>query len=161
MRLRKAQREQLLAWIADGLTSDEINKRGADFEPPFSVTRPQVTYWRNKCKVDIEQLIADGKHRALNEGLATKAERVRRLQELARLLQAELLEDKLLWLPQVKSIGSGKDARAVDYEVFNRAEIEAYRGLLDDIARELGHRVKGIDLDVSGSVTLVGIDPDE
>lgn len=163
MRLIKSQKEQVLAWIAEGLTSDAINRRAAKFEPPFSVLRSQVTYYRKSRKVDIDRLVQEGEDTALKSGLAKRAIRLGRLQALARLLEADLLEKEMLWLPQVKSIGSGKDAQVVHYEEFNRSEIEAYRGLLDDIARELGHRIKGIDMTSGGEKIKVigGVNLDE
>ena len=60
----------------------------------------------------------------------------------------------------VLPVNAGPPVGVAVGETDGKLWIEAYRGLLDDIARELGHRVKGIGLDVSGSVTLVGIDPD-
>lgn len=47
-----------------------------------------------------------------------------------------------LWLDQVKGVGSGEIATIVEYEEFNKGEVDAYRGVLDDIAKELGHRVQ-------------------
>lgn len=155
MRLNKIQKEALLVWIAEGLRSDEINARAAEFDPPFSISRRQATYYRNTRKADIEQIIREGERKALKEGLATVERRVKRLVQLAERLEDDLLDESVsLWLPQVKSIGSGENAQVVDYEIFNRSEIEAYRGLLDDIARELGHRNivslnKILDIDLS------------
>lgn len=112
-----------------------------------------MTYYRNTRHADIDQIIRDGERRALNEGLATVERRVKHLAQIAERIEEELLDkDISLWLPQVKSIGSGDNAQVVDYEIFNKSEIEAYRGLLDDIARELGHRSsvsKVMDIDLS------------
>lgn len=35
MRLKKNQKEVLLQWISEGLQSDEINDRAAQFDDPF------------------------------------------------------------------------------------------------------------------------------
>jgi hypothetical protein len=43
-------------------------------------------------------------------------------------------------LDQVKGVGSGDAAMIVDYEEFNKSEVDAYRGVLDDIAKEVGDR---------------------
>ena len=160
MRLKKIQKEALLAWIAEGLRTDEINERAAAFDPPFSVSRRQKHHYRHTRQEEIDAIIAKGEHRALNEGLAQVAVRVERLKRLAELLELDILEDGAdrLWVPNTKSIGSGDTAQVVDYEEFNKAEIDAWQGLLDDIARELGHRKQ--EIRHSGGVKLVGVDPD-
>lgn len=140
MRLKKGQKERLLEWIAEGLRSDEINERASQDEP-FSVSRGQVDYYRRTRKLVIEAIKESGEHEALTTGLAKKSERVKKLKQLAALLEEDLFGD-LLWLDQVKGVGSGTAAMIVDYVEFNRGEIEAYRGVLDDIASEVGHRVK-------------------
>ena len=139
MRLKKSQKEAVLKWIAEGLKSGEINERAAIFIPPFSVSRRQVDYYRQTRDADIKALIAAGEQDALSEGLALKGERVKRLKQLAALLEKDLFGG-FLWLDQVKGVGSGDIATLVDYEEFNKAEVDAYRGVLDDIAKEQGHR---------------------
>ena len=144
MRLKKGQKERLLEWIAEGLRSDEINERASQHEP-FCVSRAQVDYYRRTRRVAIETIKKSGEHEALTTGLAKKAARVEKLKQLAALLEEDLFGD-LLWLPQVKGVGSGSAAQIVDYVEFNRGEIEAYRGVLDDIAKEVGHRTSKMDM---------------
>jgi len=141
VRLRKTQKEAVLKWIAAGLQSDEINALAAELDPPFEVSRRQVSYYRNTRNIEIGALIKAGEQKALTEGLALKAERVIRLKQLAALMEKDLLGG-FLWLDQVKGIGSGDVAQIVDYEEFNKGEVDAYRGVLDDIAKEMGHRVQ-------------------
>jgi len=140
MRLQKKQREALTAWIAEGVQSDEINNRAADFEPPFSVSRQVVDHYRNRDKIDVSEIIKADKKNALNTGLALKEERVKKLKTLAAKMQADILKDRL-WVQDVKSIGSGPSTQIIDFEYFNKAEVDAYRGVLDDIAAEVGGRV--------------------
>ena len=151
MRLKKAQKEAILRWVADGLGSDEINELAAGFIPPFAVSRPQVTYYRRTRNADIAALVAAGEQRALSEGLALRGERVTKLKQLATLLERDLFGGSL-WLDQVKGVGSGMAAEVVDYEEFNKAEVDAYRGLLDDIAKELGDRKHQTEL--SGALKI-------
>jgi len=108
VRLRKTQKEAVLKWIAAGLQSDEINALAAELDPPFEVSRRQVSYYRNTRNMLMEKDLLGG----------------------------------FLWLDQVKGIGSGDVAQIVDYEEFNKGEVDAYRGVLDDIAKEMGHRVQ-------------------
>lgn len=145
MRLKKAQKEAAIAWIAEGLQSDEINARAAEFKPPFSLSRQQVDYYRKTRTIDLLAIQRAGEEDALAEGLALKAERVRKLKQLAALLEDDLFGG-LLWTENVKSIGSGAAQEVVEYEEFNAAEVSAYRGVLDDIAKEVSGRVQRQEL---------------
>jgi len=140
MRLKKGQKEAVLRWIAEGLQSDEINERAAESIPPFFVTRNQVCYYRKTRHADIDAITRAGEQDALTEGLATKGERVKKLKQLAALMERDLFGG-FLWLDQVKGVGSGDVAQLVDYEEFNKGEVAEYRGVLDDIAKETGGRV--------------------
>ena len=93
----------------------------------------------------------------LTSGFAQKHERVRALNQLARLLNKELKEEDKRWLPDVKSIGVGENAERVDIVHFNSAVIEQVRKSLEDIAAELGDRKQGVDI-TSGGEPLKGND---
>ena len=158
MRLKKAQKEAVIKWIAEGLKSDEINARAAEFIPPFAVSRPQVAYYRKTREVEIEALVRAGEQDALSEGLAVKAERIKKLKQLAALMEKDLFGG-FLWLDQVKGVGSGDIATLVDYEEFNKAEVDAYRGILEDIAKEMGHRVQKQEISgADGDALLIRVD---
>ena len=81
----------------------------------------------------------------MSEGLALKGQRVTKLKQLAALMERDLLGG-FLWLEQVKGVGSGDVAQIVEYEEFNKGEVDAYRGVLDDIAKEVGGRVQHTDI---------------
>ncbi len=155
MRLKKGQKEALLRWIAEGLQSDEINARAIEFLPPFSVSPPQVTYYRKTRDNDIKALVKAGEQEALSEGLALVGERVTKLKQLAALMERDLFGG-FLWLDQIKGIGSGDAAKLVEYEEFNKPEVDAYRGVLDDIAKEVGHRTQKRAVDVTSKGEKVG-----
>lgn len=156
MRLKKAQKEATLAWIAEGLQTDEINDRAASFEPPFSVLRQQVDYYRKTRKQDINAIKSVDELHALTTGLALKGNRVAKLQQLAALMERDLFGG-FLWTEEVKGVGSGDIAQIVDYEEFNAAEVTQYRGVLDDIAKETGGRVQRQDVTSGGKVIEVVI----
>ena len=145
MRLKRAQKTKLLEWISEGLDSGEINARAAEYDPPFGVSRQQVDWYRATRSLARAAVVSAIEGDALTTGLALKVERVRKLQQLAVLMEADIFGG-LLWTDQVKMIGSGPFAKEVDYEEFNTAEVQQYRGALDDIAKEMGHRRTGIDL---------------
>lgn len=150
MKLNKEQKEVLLKWIAEGIGMGVINERAAVFDPPFSVLRSQVTFYRNTRKLDIKQIRDAGEHEALTSGLAIKAERVRVLQRLADKMLKDLVPEQegarsYLWTDQVKGIGGGEDFERIDYLEFNKAEVDALRGVIDDIAKEMGGRVQKLE----------------
>ena len=131
----------MIQWIAEGVQSDEINERASRFDPPFEVFRQQVDYYRKTRDAAIKAIVAAGEQEALTEGLALKGERVKKLKQLAALMENDLFGG-FLWLDQVKGVGSGDIAQIVDYEEFNAGEVVQYRGVLDDIAKEVGQRVQ-------------------
>lgn len=150
-RLKKKQKEALLAWISEGLETDELNVRAAAFDPPFQVTRQNVDQYRKRVRIDIEEVRRAGELDALTQGLALKEQRVARLQALAGLMERDLFGG-FLWIENVKALGSGEFMQVVDFEEFNAAEVKEYRGVLDDIAKEMGHRKQ--EVKHSGSISM-------
>jgi hypothetical protein len=152
MRLRKAQQNILLTWIAEGLDTSEINQRAAKFRPRFKVSKQQVDFYRKSRGLQLEEIKESGEADALTIGLALKEERVKALKQLADKMFDELLQDpKKWWLPQVKGIGQGDNFERVDYFEFNKGELESFRGVLDDIAAEVGDRIKRVDATSGGN----------
>lgn len=151
--LKRKQKQALLKWIGEGLQSAEINERAANFDPPFNVSRQQVDYYRKTRKIDLDAIAHITEQNALIEGYALKEHRVYKLSMLAALLEQDLLGG-MLWLDDMKGVGSGFAAQVVEFEQFNAAELAAYRGVLDDIAKETGGRVIKTDGALTGTVTL-------
>ena len=133
----------MLAWIAEGLQTDEINSRAANFDPPFSVTRQNVAKYRKTRQYDLEAIQKVSEQNALSSGYALKEYRILRLSQMAELLAKDIFGG-FLWTEEVKGVGAGPVAEIVDYEEFNKAEVDAWRGVLDDIAAEMGDRVKKV-----------------
>lgn len=138
-RLKKKQKEAVLAWIAEGLETGEINERAAKFKPPFDVSRAQVDYFRSTRDADLKAIQAAGEFEALTQGYALKENRVKALQVLASLMYRDITGG-FLWLDQIKALGSGEHMETFEYEEFNASEIQQLRGVFDDIAKEMGHR---------------------
>jgi hypothetical protein len=108
--------------------------------------------------------IRTAEHNAeFNYGLALDHERVRKLKRLADFLEAQLYEQgedgtyHNIWLPDVKQIGSGEYAERVDIERFNGGLLSEYRAVLDDLAAEVGGRVKKQDLTSGGEKLKIEI----
>lgn len=142
-RLTKTQKTALIAWISEGITPGEINTRARAFTKPFDVSRETVNYYRKQCQVDVKEIIKREHKTAMETGLALKAMRISKLKRLARRLEKDLLtaEDKL-WI-------AGKYGKS-----FNAGEVDQYRGILDDIAKELGERSARVDVTTSGPIEV-------
>lgn len=139
MRFSKVQREYLIEWIAAGDNLAAVKKKAAASEPPFVVSAKSFEYWQRDVRGRTNRAIEEGQEAALKSGLAVRGERVRQLNEMADILRAELLGGKL-WVDRVRGIGSGEDFKRVEEQEFNRAELDLWRTLVDDIAREVGGR---------------------
>lgn len=150
MALKKDQKEAVLAWIAEGLESDEINKRAAKFKPRFKISRRAVAHYRKTRGVKLEAIQEQGELDALKSGFALKENRVKALQQLADKMMGDLLGGDKMWLLQVKGIGGPLNYERVEYWEFNRSEVESLRGVLDDISAEMSERVRKTDLTSGG-----------
>jgi hypothetical protein len=159
-RLKKKQKEAVLAWIAEGLETGEINERAAKFKPSFDVSYQQVDYFRSTRKADLEAIKASGEFEALTQGFALKENRVKALQTIANMMYRDITNG-FLWLDQVKALGNGDSMEVVDYEEFNTAEVKEFRAALDDIAKELGHRKTLIEFNWRDEAKKQGYDPDQ
>lgn len=156
MRLTKAQRIAVLEWIADGQETDEINKRAARFKPAFKVSRRVVAHYRKSRDVNIQEIKEASESDALKSGLALKENRVAVLQRLGDKFIQELLEGDKLWLLQVKGIGGQDNFERIEYYDFNKAEVDSLRGVLDDIAMEVGERIRRSDITTGGKELPAG-----
>jgi len=98
---------------------------------------------------------------AIEAGFAFWPKRVRQLVKLGDLLWEELNTEDKRWLPDVKQIGSGEFAERVDLVRFNSPLIEQYRKTLNDIAMEMGERIKGFEMTWKQEAEQAGVPPSE
>ena len=75
--------------------------------------------------------------RLRTEGLAADYERLRELDSIYQALKGEFSNGDGLWYTDIKISAKGD---TVDVPVFNKALIDSMRGVLDDIAKEVGGR---------------------
>lgn len=93
----------------------------------------------------------------INKGFANKEYRVRKLNRLAKRLEAELEKEPDgiaskkggLYYTEIKLSSTGD---TVEYEVFNAGMVKEYRSVLDDIAKEKGERINKAELDLKGNI---------
>lgn len=144
----------------------------SDFKPPSTSYKTLNTWssrynWPERAtEYDAawEQRKNAEREAVLNYGLSLDYERVRELYQLADFLRGQIYERNLdsgvfhnIWVPDVKSIGSGDKAERVDIERFNAPLIEQYRKVLEDIAKEVGGRVNKTDLTSDGERLAVEV----
>lgn len=146
MRLQKAQKDAVIAWVAEGLETDEINKRAAKFKPRFRVSKTQVAFYRKSRGAVLEDIKQADEYDALKTGYALRVERVRVLQKLADKMTEELVPasgmGSKLWTTNKKAVGMS----TYEYQEFNKAEVDALRGVLDDLAKEVNERRPDVEI---------------
>lgn len=166
-KLTKAQKDALLSWIGEGLTPREANKRAAAFRPAFTVSRQLIAYYRDRIGVPAVEARKATATAAFNKGFCLKDNRLRALDKLARRMLKDLSgEDRGLWLEDKKTVGAGEDAEVYVFERFNSSQLNAFRDLLDDIAREVGARnARTLSLETDGPIGrikfVVGVNPED
>lgn len=146
-RLTTEQREQLITWVAEGLDTEEINKRAAEQQPPWHVSRGAVAHYRKTRKIDRTEIRQQAEAAAIAAGYATVTQRINALTELADRMRQDLLTNGKLWLTRQRAIGPASQVRFVAEEEFNASEVAQYRGALEDIAKELGQRTTNLKID--------------
>lgn len=135
--------------------ADEYNSTQQKTAPTLSLyTLQQWSYkfdWQQRAAAydaEIEQQKELQAQAAMREYLALDYWRVKQLVDLADFLRDQIYEQGIdgtfhnVWVPDVKQIGSGETVERVDIERFNPAIISEFRGVLDDIAKETGGRIK-------------------
>ncbi len=139
MELTKKQQAHLLASVAEGLKTNEINKRAASFKPPYQVSRQQVDFYRDSRGVKLKEIADSAESEALKAGFALRDERVRVLSEMGTSLYQDLKAC-------LRSLADGE---------FKEGEIRQLRGIFDDLAKEMGDRKTKIDAQVEQTGEMV------
>lgn len=122
----------------------------------------RIAAWDAHQAKEVEAAIAAERQKVLSEGYALMHERVKTLNVVAKKLVSDIAKGKL-YRTDVRSVGTGKDAERVDVELFEEGVIRELRGCLDDIAKELGERVKRTETAITElpSNVYIGFNPDE
>lgn len=111
--------------------------------------------WQERAEeydIELERQKNERRQEVMASGLALDFERTDELKTLAHFLIDQIYETgeggvyHNVWLPDVKQIGSGPNAKRIDIERFNAAIIDQLRGALDDLAKETGGRKRGVEV---------------
>lgn len=159
-KLSPAQKIFFLTLLGDGCTCTEINRAAAKFNPPFTVSDPMCTAWRKKTAIHLEKMKEQGSDMGWSDGLARKEERIKVLKALADryirdLLNTDPAKEKV-WLDNLKGLGSGRSFMTFPYQDFNHQEAIQLRGILEDIAHEMGHRSTKVDMTTTNAEAVSG-----
>ena len=140
-KLTDEQQEALLTWLAAEYDTGLIVKWFDERNWP-KLSRATFSYYRKNYGIDIDALRKARRDSALNEGLALKEERVKRLVQHADAL------DAIKWVPDDHG------------RLWNE---KAWRETLDDIAAETGGRKQNVDITTQGEKVkgFVGWNPEE
>jgi hypothetical protein len=138
----------------------EQSKFQKGFTPP-SLSADTLYTWSSQFDWSERKAIYDAdiemrKNRDLRQvmelDLANPHGRIGKLIKLATFLEGQIYEQAAdgtyhnVWVPDVKSVGSGDNVEIVDIERFNAPLVDQYRGVLDDIAKETGGRVRKAEI---------------
>lgn len=96
-----------------------------------------------------EEAIAEERKRVLRSEYALMHKRVELLNRKVKQLVDITDDEETIWLDDVKSVGSGPGAERVDLKTFNADAFKELREYLDDIAAEMGERIKKKELSVT------------
>lgn len=118
--------------------------------------------WDKHQAEELEREIAAEEKKILREEYALRHKRIEELNRIVKKLIGYLEDENNVWLPDVKAIGTGPNARQVDLIRFNDAIFSEIRAHFDDIAKEKGERIKKQELSVKELPKLyIDLAPDE
>jgi hypothetical protein len=141
--INQTQRAMLVEWAAARLDTNDIRKRALASDPPFLPSYLQIKNARKTARVNFikyrQELVAE----ATKTGYREAEVRIGRLAAALELLERDLFGGRH-WVCDVKMVGD----EVVEIERFNEGLVKQFRGLLDDIAREVGGRASRLDVNV-------------
>jgi hypothetical protein len=122
----------------DDLSNEAISAR-------VGVTRQTLDLWKKRPEfvARVAQHREAFKDAALSEGFADKRERVRALNAVATAVLTQLAAEDYQGV-------IGVDREGEPIEGFDVQRLREFRGLLSDLAKEMGDRRQGVDLNVTG-----------
>lgn len=139
-------------------------------EPGMTATERQIAHFKHRNRWDERAVIYDQQSETeknfkaremLSTGLALTYNRVAELKALAEKLTGYINDEDRVWLTDVKILGLGHGAKRIDVIRFNYHLIDQFRETLNDLALEVGGRVRKTELaNPEGETFMVG-DNDE
>ena len=130
MGLTKDQKNLVKSWVAAGYNDRQIVKLAEGENPPFHISQQNISKnYRKKVEKKVQQISQEKQEEdVLRKGLAVKEERIQMLERTANYLFEMVPRTAAMQLPSV---------------------VNAMRGCLDDIAKELGQRKNNVDVNAN------------
>lgn len=157
-KLDNEQRAHLLEKIVSGEIKNwaDAKRVGAAFYRPFSPSNKQYTRQRGNAGVEVGKIRAAERRSAAQTGLAVRDARINKLKRLFE-RHERLIEARAEEVSEIESGKTGllaKDYRGKDADIpvykYDAALIKEMRGLLDDLAKEVGDRTTKMDVTSDG-----------
>jgi hypothetical protein len=154
--LSRNQERFLQALLLGKSIADSYKHAGISKSTAFRwIEEPVFVAERKRRESELARLEQEEITRVLTSGYALMHRRVEALDKLSKKLEAYMEDEHNIWLPDVKSIGTGPTAERVDLVQFNDRLISEYRATFADLASELGQRVKKQEIEHSGLIELL------
>ena len=118
-KLTEVERSYIMTLLASGLSLREVSRKAA--EKGIRISHQNVAKYRPKIAEKLPEIIADKDESALKRGIALKEVRVQKLADMESLMYDSIYQ----------RVKSGCSVEAL---------IREWRGLLDDVAKEMGDR---------------------
>jgi hypothetical protein len=106
----------------------------------------RATAYDEEQAKELEQQIAAERTKVMTSGLSLMHKRLQLLNHLTLQLVSMTKDEDKVWIPDVKAIGTGPNAKQVNLRNFNDALYREIREYLTDISEEMGERVKKSEL---------------
>lgn len=130
----------IIGWIIEGRTVTEIVPLLKEHRH-LTVTHQALTAFKRRHAAEIDAAQRKVAEAVLNVTIRDKAERIHRLSGLYDKM-TEIVETRGLLATDVKYVGSAEYGREVEVQRFDAALVRELRGVLSDVADELGDRPK-------------------
>ena len=157
--LTEEQRTAVLQWMAEGVNNDTLKIRSSEFIPPFEMSDQHIYSLRRANGKILTEIRKENDLLAITKGLALRSNRIDKLTKLADDMEKDLFELKKTWLEDKKMLGEEE----YTFYKYNQSQVDQYRKVLDDVAKEVGGRVQRTDI-TTGDQPIkgyVGISPDD
>ena len=157
--LTEEQRTAVLQWMAEGVNNETLKIRSGEFIPPFEMSDQHIYSLRRANGKILTEIRKENDLLAITKGLALRSNRIDKLTRLADDMEKDLFELKKTWLEDKKMLGEEE----YTFYKYNQSQVDQYRKVLDDVAKEVGGRVQRTDI-TTGDQPIkgyVGISPDD
>lgn len=129
----------IIGWSVGGVGPSEIVTRLKGQK--INVTRQAVHGFLKRHGVEIQALGARVQEQVAVHAITSKEERIRRLDSLWDDMN-EIRQSRGLMARDVKVYGTGRERTVEEIERFDAALVKEMRGVLGDVAEEMGDRTK-------------------